>query len=99
MFSGKQLEDGHTLRSVNLTSQMYFTTTSMLTSREFELQRVQNHFDLLIKSGIPLLAALEKVAVAKLIPMEWIHNTAQKLSKLVVELLEAEKDFEGRCVM
>ena len=30
--------------------------------------------------------------------MEWIHNIAQKLSKLVVELLEVEKDVEGQCI-
>ena len=70
----------------------------MLVSREFELQRVQYHFDLLIKTGIPLLAALEEVAIAEMIPIEWIYITARKLSKLVVELLEAEKDVEGWCV-
>ena len=78
---------------------MYFTTKSMLTSREFELQTLQYHFDCLIKSGLPLLAALENVAVAKLIPMEWIHDTTQKLSKLVLELMEVENDVEERWVM
>jgi len=79
-------------------NQLYFTATSMLGSREFELQRVQYHFDLLIKTGIPLLSALEEVSVAESIPMEWIHDTARKFSQLVVELLEAEKDVEGRYV-
>ena len=93
-----QSQSPDAIRSVDLLSQMYFTTTSMLTSREFELHRVQYHFDQLIKNGFPLLAALEEVAVAELIPMEWIYNTAQKLSKLVVELMEAEKDVKEQCV-
>jgi hypothetical protein len=68
----------------------------MLASREFELQRVQYQLDSFIRSGFPLLEALEQVAVAEFIPLAWIHDTAQKFSKLIVELLEAEKDVEGR---
>ena len=70
----------------------------MLNSREFEVQRVQFQIDLLIKTGIPLLAALEEVAVAEFILMAWIHDTAQKMSTLVVELLEAETDVQEQCI-
>jgi hypothetical protein len=70
----------------------------MLASREFESQRVQYHLNLLVKTGIPLLTALEEAAVAESIPMGWIHDTAQKLAQLLVELLEAGNDVEGRYV-
>jgi hypothetical protein len=57
---------------------------------------VQYQLDSFIRNGIPLLEALEQVAIAEFIPLAWIHDTAQKFSKLIVELLEAEKDVEGR---
>jgi len=77
---------------------MYFTATSMLTSGTFELQRVRAHQDLLFKTGLPLLATLEEVAEAESIPTDWLHDMAEKFSALLLELLEAEKAVEGRCV-
>ncbi len=85
-------------RAVDTLRQMYFTATSMLASGNFELQRVRYHQELLIKTGLPLLATLEEVAGAESIPTEWLHDAAGKFSALLLELLEAEKAVEGRCV-
>ncbi len=85
-------------RAVGTLQQMYFTATSMLTSGTFELQRVRAHQDLLFKTGLPLLATLEEVAEAESIPTDWLHDMAEKFSALLLELLEAEKAVEGRCV-
>ncbi len=79
--------------------QIYFAATSMLGSGNFDVQRVHHHLDLLIKTGLPLLATLEGVAGSEFIPTEWLHDTARKFSALLLELLEAEKLVEGKCVL
>jgi len=71
----------------------------MLASQDFELHRVRYHLDSLIKHGIPHLAALEEVTERQDIPARWLHDSANKFSALLIELLEAEKAVEGKCVI
>ncbi len=88
----------HLTRSVDELRQTYFTTKSMLVSSDFELHRVRFHQDLIIKQSIPSIAALEEVAKDEHIPQEWLYDSAQKFSSLLLELFEAEAHVQGRYV-
>jgi hypothetical protein len=87
------------IQTVATLHQIYFAATAMLVSGNFDVQRILHHLDLLMKTGLPLLATLESVAEPESIPTEWLHDTAGKLSALLLELLEAEKLVEGECVL
>ena len=87
------------MTSIDTLRQTYFTAKSMLASGDFELQRVCYHRDSLIRHSLPQLAALEEVAVDECIPIEWLHDSAQRFGALLLELLEAEKAIEGKCII
>jgi len=84
------------LQSVHQLQDIYFMASSLLLSQELEANQIQYHINLLITAAFPLLASMEMSAQNESIPVDWIKQSALQFTTLFRQLLEAEKEAEGR---
>jgi len=86
-----QIYNPSILEAVQKLNSCYFTAFNVVTSGNFDAQRLEYHIRIISDTVVPLLMGLEEIALEQNIPQFWLMDCVERFKTIVVQILQESR--------